>query len=243
MIDLNSKTMLSDRINFLIDAAVVTERKKEPPRKYLGASLVGHACDRYVQYQWLVIQREIPGEEFSAKMLKIFDRGHIYEDRARRWLQAAGFLFAPNHPEIKDFDGQFGGHVDGILAGFFPGPGISIPPIPLPALWENKTLGAKGYKAVEKDGLKKYSPTYFGQVQIYMHYLSLPRCLFTVVCADTMELAHYLIDYNKAEAELLVAKIQRVFNTTKMGELLPRCTQDKEFYLCKWCPFRETCWK
>jgi len=239
MIDLNSKTMLSDRINYLIDEAIAAARTKDVPRGYLGASIAGHQCDRYVQYQWLAIQQEIPSEGFSPRTLRIFDRGNVYEDRARRWLQAAGFLFAPNHPDIKDFDGKFGGHVDGILAGFFPG----ISPIALPALWENKTLGAKGYKAIEKDGLKKYSPTYYEQVNIYMGYLQLPRCLFTVVNSDSMELLHILIEFSPPSFEMMKNKIGRIFNATKIGELLPRCTQDKEFYLCKWCPFREICWK
>lgn len=241
MIDLNSRTMLSDRINFLIDAAIAIERDKQPPRKYLGASLAGHQCDRYVQYQWLVVQKELPGEVFPPRTLRIFDRGNIYEDRARRWLQGAGFLFVPGPlPEIADFDLRFGGHVDGILAGFY---GAGESPVPLPALWENKTLGAKGYKAIEKDGLRKYSPTYYEQVNIYMGYLQLPRCLFTVVNSDSMELLHILIEFSPPSFEMMKNKIGRIFNATNLGELLPRCTQDKEFYLCKWCPFREICWK
>jgi len=238
MIDLNSKTMLSDRINFLIDEAIAAARTKDVPRGYLGASIAGHACDRYVQYQWLAIQQEIPSEGFPPRTLRIFDRGNVYEDRARRWLQGAGFLFAPNHPDIKDFDGKFGGHVDGILAGFFPG----VSPIALPALWECKCLGAKGWKALEKDGLKKYSSTYFGQVQTYMGYLGLPRCLFTAVNADTMELLHLPIDFTDTEFGLVKSKVSRVFTATKLGELLPRCTTDPAFYVCVYCPFRKPCW-
>ena len=149
------------------------------------------------------------------------------------------FCLSPGSPaEIKDFDGKFGGHVDGILAGFYPG----CSPIPLPALWECKCLGAKGWKALEKDGLKKYSSTYFGQVQTYMGYLGLPRCLFTAVNADTMELQHFLIEFNPTEFEMTRAKVMRVFTATNLGELLPRCTTDPAFYLCVYCPFRKPCW-
>jgi hypothetical protein len=239
MIDLNSKTMLSDRINFLIDEAIAAVRDSEKPREYLGASLAGHQCDRYVQYQWLAIQGDIPSQVFEPRTLRIFDRGNVYEDRARRWLQAAGFLFAPNHPDIKDFDGKFGGHVDGILAGFYPGES----PVTLPALWECKCLGAKGWKALEKDGLKKYSPTYWGQVQTYLGYLGLPRCLFTAVNADTMELLHLPIDFTDTEFGLVKSKVARVFTATSLGELLPRCTSDPAFFLCAYCPFRKICWK
>ncbi len=238
MIDLNSRSMLTDRINFLIDAAIALERDKQPPREYLGASLAGHQCDRYVQYQWLVIQKEIPGEVFPPRTLRIFDRGNVYEDRARRWLQGAGFLFIPKPPAIEDFEGRFGGHVDGIIAGFYPGDS----PIPLPALWECKCLGAKGWKALEKDGLKKFSPTYWGQIHTYMKYLGLSRCLFTAVNADTMELQHFLIDFLESEAAMVRSKVGRVFTATKLQELLPRCTTDPAFYLCVYCPFRKICW-
>ncbi len=239
MIDLNSKTMLSDRVNFLIDAAVSLERKKEPPRKYLGASIVGHECDRHVQYQWLAVKGEVHAPSFDAQTMRRFDRGNVYEQRAKIWLLDAGFMFVGLQREISDFDGQFRGHVDGIIAGFYPG----ASPFELPALWECKCLASKGWKAIEKDGLRKYSPTYFGQVQIYMHYLKLQRCLFTVVNADSMELAHYLIDYSEMEAALIKAKISSVFTATNLGEMLPRCTDDPEYYVCKWCPFREECWK
>jgi len=237
-IDLNSKTMLSDRINYFIDEAIAAARDSEKPREYLGASLAGHQCDRYVQYQWLAVLQEIPSEGFPPRTLRIFDRGNIYEDRARRWLQSAGFLFAPNHPDIKDFDGKFGGHVDGILAGFYPGES----PVALPALWEAKCFGNKGWKALEKDGLRKYSATYWGQIHTYMGYLGLPRCLFTAVNADTMELQHFLIEFDAKEFEMMKSKVSRVFTATKLGELLPRCTTDPAFYVCVYCPFRKPCW-
>lgn len=239
MIDLNSRSMLSDRINVLIDAAIVAERAADPPRKYLGASIAGTECDRRLQYEWLAIRGEIPGQQFDAQTFRRFDRGDVYEDRARRWLQGAGFIFVPKPPALLDFDGRFGGHVDGIIAGFFPGDS----PVSLPCLWECKALASKGAKAIAKDGLKKYSPTYFGQVHTYMAYSKLPQCLFTVVNADDMTLGHYLIPYAAVEADLVKAKVDRVFTATEMGELLPRCTQDPAFYLCSYCPFRGPCWK
>ena len=35
---------VSDKINKAIDKGMVTVNKKEPARKYLGASLLGRAC-------------------------------------------------------------------------------------------------------------------------------------------------------------------------------------------------------
>lgn len=240
MLDLNSKSMLSARINCLIDDAIFLEHAWDPPREYLGASVVGHSCDRHVQYRFLVTRKEIPDPPIEPRIRRIFDRGNLYEDRARKWLSAAGFEFYPDPNGISDFDDRFRGHVDGVIVAF-KGPVAS--PIDLPALWECKALGSKGWKALEKDGLQKYSSTYWGQAHIYMAYLELHRCLYTVVNADTMELLHLLIEFDPKEAETIKAKIARVFTSTDMGELLPRISQDPAYFVCTMCPFRDNCWK
>jgi hypothetical protein len=75
-----------------------------------------------------------------------------------------------------------------------------------------------------------------------MGYLALPRCLFTAVNADTMELQHFLIEFDATEFEIVKSKVSRVFTATSLGELLPRVTSDPAFYLCSYCPFRKPCW-
>jgi len=239
MIDLNSKSQLGDRINVLIDDAIFLEHAWDAPRDYLGGSVAGHSCDRHVQYQYLSTRREIPEAKFEPRTRRIFDRGHTYEAKARKWLQDCGFVFYPDPAEISDFDGRFKGHVDGVIVGFSQG----TSPVPLPALWECKCLGSKGWKQLEKDGLQKYSPTYWSQVHAYMGYFGLTRCLFTAVNSDTMELQHLLVDFDASEFEAIRAKVARVFTATDLGELLPRCTTDPAFYVCAYCPFREPCWK
>ncbi len=243
MIDLNSKSMLSDRINLLIDESIFLEHAWEPTREYLGLSVIGHACDRHVQFQFLTTKKEIPGVSFDAKTRRIFDRGHTYEAKARKWLQDAGFVFYPDPAGISDFDGKLKGHVDGVIIGFALNGSPRPSPIPLPALWECKALGAKGWRQLEKDGLQKYSSTYWAQIHSYMGYFQLKYCLFTAVNADTMELLHFLVEFDAQEFEITKAKAARVFTATDLGELLPRCTQDPAYYLCAYCPFREICWK
>jgi hypothetical protein len=237
-IDLNSKSQLGDRVNALIDDSIFLEHAWDAPREYLGISVVGHTCDRHVQYQYLVTRKEIPEVPIEPRTRRIFDRGHTYEAKARQWLMDCGFVFYPDPAEISDFDGRFKGHVDGVIVGYT---GAACP-IPLPALWENKTLGAKGWKKLEKEGLKEFSSTYWSQVHSYMGYFGLLKCLFTAVNADTMELQHFLIDFESAEFEMVKVKAARVFQAVDLGELLPRCTQDPAYYVCSYCPFRKTCW-
>lgn len=238
MIDFNSHSALSDRINFFIDASINADRNEAPARNYLGASIIGHVCDRHVQYQYLATQGLALRKGFPPRTLRIFDRGNIYEEVARQWLKNAGFLFGTTRKGkgFSDYEGKFKGHVDGILTGWKQQD--TACPIVLPVLWENKCLGAKNWKKVSTDKLKIYSSTYYAQVQIYMHYLELERCLFTAVNADTMELYHEIVPFNQMEAALYRTRADTVIYSHNM---LPRVSEDPAYYICKWCDFSGEC--
>ena len=50
MIDLNSRSGLSDRLNWLIDAGI--DASVETPRTYLGCSAIGGECERSIQIEY-----------------------------------------------------------------------------------------------------------------------------------------------------------------------------------------------
>jgi hypothetical protein len=195
-----------------------------------------------VQYHLLAAMGQTDRKQPEPRVMRIFDRGNLYEDRAREWLKRSGFVFSSQEHKFSDFDRRFRGHVDGVLVGWEWTVAQNICPISLPALWENKCLGAKNWKKLSTNKLKNYSPTYYAQVQIYMHYLRLPRCLFTAVNADTMEIYHELIEYDPMEAELYRSRVQQVIAATDEGRMMERISNDRNFYICKWCDFHEECW-
>lgn len=237
MIDLNSKHAVSDRINFLIDR--VLTRNPEKARPYLGASVVGSKCERSVQYHLLMAMGDaIAKKEIPGRVMRIFDRGFTYEEKAIRWLKMAGFIFGGHQTGIDDFDGSFKGHCDGIITG---GPDVGIQ---YPCLWECKCLQDKGYKSIEKDGLKNYSPSYWAQVHLYMAYLELESCLYTVVNANTMEMLHFTIERDYNVARQYRDRVERIITATKLDEMVPRISTDNNFFECKnFCDFYEECWK
>ena len=242
MLDFNSKSMLSDRLNYLIDEAIDIKAQEEPPREYLGASIIGHACERHVQFHLLAARGQVERKNFPPRIRRIFDRGHTYETKVRNWLKDAGFMFGFGAQGLgfSDFGGVFRGHVDGVLTGWKPR--FVSAPIELPALWENKALGAKNWKKVSTDKLKNYFSTYWAQVHIYMSYLKLERCLFTAINADTMEIYHELIEFDPVEADLCWARAGAVIRACDEGSMLQRCTNDKSYYICKFCDFSKDCW-
>lgn len=241
MLDFNSRSALTDRINHLIDAQIDTTAAESQRREYLGASVVGHQCERHVQFHYLASLGEVERKQPAARIMRIFDRGNVYEEKVRFWLKSVGFLFGRTKKgkEFSDFDGKFRGHVDGIITGWRRKD--TECPIELPALWENKCLGSKGWKKLAEEKLQKYSSTYYAQVQIYMKYLGLHRALFTAINADTMEIYHELILFDEMEAALGVARVAAVIEATQEGRLLNRVSNDPAFWICKMCDFAGVC--
>ena len=145
-LDLNrailSAKPLNQQINELIEAA-------EPPtpntRQYLGASDIGSECLRKIQYNWFC------DPKFPARTRDIFARGHFFEELSRNHLIKAGFKFASKvRLKFEAVGGLFRGHADGILVA-----GPQVPDLIYPAIWEHKALGAKGWRAIERDGLDR----------------------------------------------------------------------------------------
>ena len=58
----------------LIDTA--HEKKADNHREHLGASLLGHPCDRYL---WLTFRWAVK-PTFPGRLLRLFRRGHNEED-------------------------------------------------------------------------------------------------------------------------------------------------------------------
>ena len=96
-LNFNRASLSSEIVNVAVNDAIerATAAQAELPRPYLGASIVGNVCLRKVQFDWWC------KPTLSSRVRDIFERGHYFEDVARRHLMAAGFKFAP--PEALAF--------------------------------------------------------------------------------------------------------------------------------------------
>ena len=73
--------------------------------------------------------------------------------------------------------------------------------------------------------------------------LSEHPALFTVVNKNTSEVYYELVPYNQELAQAASDKAVNILTASKVGDILPRVAQSKDFFLCKFCEFRETCWR
>jgi hypothetical protein len=224
-LNLNRRVLSADKVNVTVNSLIErAEPTEENTRQYLGASSIGSECLRRVQFDWMVDSKH------KTQTRDRFARGHFFEELSRQHLVRAGFVFNPDDSagRFTTADGQFRGHVDGILTS-----GPAVPGLIYPAIWEHKGLNHKGFQAIERDGLESAYPHYAIQCWIYMAYLNLLNpALVTVMDADTCERLHFLLPANIERAQLWSDRAVEIIRATRAGELLPRITENPNDFRC-----------
>lgn len=232
---------VAQRVNTLIDGALLMARREQPERKYLGASRLGEPCGRRLAYE---ITHTPPddGHDLDGAMLRVFEAGHRFEALSIEWLRAAGFDLRTQRRDGSQFGftaagGKLRGHIDGVIVA---GPDIGVP---WPALWEHKALNAKSWNDIVKRGLRIAKPVYFAQVQIYMAYMEIGVTLFSTLNKDSQALHHEVVSFEPAEAQALSDKAVDILRAVETGELPPRIAAASDYYLCRSCPYARRCWE
>lgn len=241
MIDFNHHPSLTEGLAELVERAFQPLTKT---RDYLGASIIGNECSRAIQYEFAGAPKDQP---ITARTQRIFDRGHWGESYVADVLKTSGFDLWTEKANgqqfgFTDLNGRFNGHIDGALIGCPSGFPIQ-PDIDHPALWENKAVGAKTFKEMQKTKLKTSRPGYYVQVQVYQGYLGFTDqpALFTALNADTMEIHAEAVPFDADVAQAAIDKAVMIISATDYGELMPRINEDPKFYLCAMCSFKKRC--
>lgn len=249
MIDLNHQPKFHEKVTARVDAALQAENAAREKRRYLGASRLGIACERALQFEYADAPVDA-GAEFPGRTLRIFEVGHVLEDLAIRWLRLAGFDLYTRRKEGGQFGfsvagGRIRGHVDGIFSDGPADLGLSFP-----MLFECKTMNDRNWKACVKSGVAVSKPVYAAQMAIYQAYLepSIPGiadhpALFTAINKDTQELWCELVAFDGGLAQRMSDRAVRVIQATEAGELLPRIATDSSYYECKYCSWATRCWR
>lgn len=221
------------RLNELVAKAMAA--RPQPPRRYLGASIVGHECLRQVQYRWWC------SVEIPSRVRLIFERGHLLETVVKAQLEMIGFVFAPSEAlEFEAFDGILQGHADGVVIAAPKIPGLYLA---TPCVWENKAVNAKNFRAVDNRGFFSVFPHYGVQVALYQKFLGkLNAALVTIVNSDSGDVLHFQQPYDAELADRAVENARLIIEATRRGELLPRAYGDPCDWRCEVCPFKRRCW-
>ena len=240
-----NKTTQSMKTKYLfeevIDETIVDKNRKEPRRKYLGASMLGDRCARKIQYIYTGCE---PDEEkkFNARTLRVFQLGHELETSMAGWIRNAGFDIRTMDSNGEQFgfsiaDNEIKGHIDGVICS---GPlNVSYP-----MLWECKSANEKKFRDFKMKGIKA-NHTYEVQVALYQAYMELTDnpCLFTVINKNTSEIFYELVPFNQELAQYASDRAVDILKASKQNETLPRIAQNRDVFDCKFCQFADTCWE
>lgn len=218
-------------------AAILAYHKQrgdsEPQRGYLGASIIGAECERYLWYYF----RGACRAEFDGRMYRLFETGDLEEIRFVKELRAIGCEVHDKDENGEQFKvsalgGHFSGHMDGCALGI----------LEAPKTWhvlEFKTHNAKSFAKLTKEGVKSSKPQHYSQMMMYMHLTRMKRALYLAKNKDTDDLYSERVRYNKDEAAALMDRAERVITSSQPPE---RISSRRDYFICKWCDAQDVCW-
>lgn len=205
---------------------------EEGNRPHLGASLIGHACERYL---WMTF-RWVDSKKFPGRMLRLFKAGNDFEPRIVAELRRIGVEVHDVDPtgnqwRVSSIGGHFGGSMDGAARGFAEAPKTW-------AVVEFKTHNAKSFAGIFKEGVQKSKPQHYAQMTIYMGETGMDRAMYIAENKDTSELYCEWIHFDPVEYAKLKARAERVIRAT---EPPLKISEDPSWYVCKMCDFHDHC--
>ena len=215
----------TNTIASLIDAAHAA--KQEPPRPHLGASLLGHPCDRYLwlSFRWAVVQK------FEGRMLRLFRRGHMEEDTILEDLRLIGCKINERQGSVT-FNAHVSGSCDGIISS-------GVPEAPNKAhVLECKTHSRKSFDELIKKKVEAAKPQHYIQMQVYMYGLNIDRALYYAICKDSDRIYTERVRLDKELAKKHIDRGHKIALSDYMPEPI---SADPSWYQCKMCSCYEFC--
>ncbi len=214
-------------IALLIDQA--HEETSGRPRPHMGASMLGHHCDRWLwlSFRWAV-QPQFPG-----RVLRLFRRGHKEEDMIVSDLRRIGVDVTCTGPaQAKvDFGCHVSGSIDGILSNL---PNASN----TTAILECKTHSDKSFNDIVKNGLEKSKPQHWVQCHVYMLGRQLTRALYYAVNKNDDSI---YTEWVKFDRDVAVKAVERGKRLALDERLPPPISTDPSWYQCKFCDAYKFC--
>lgn len=207
------------------------QSKKDQPRYHLGASLIGHPCERYLwlTFRWAFTPIHDP------RILRLFDTGKREEARVFEELRGIGVELHTDdngkQVECRDESGHFGGSVDGVGKGFPESPKTW-------ALLEVKTHSAKSFADLKKKGVKEAKVRHWAQMQVYMGLMKLTRVMYYAVNKDTDEVYTEWVHEEGGDFRQYMDRALRVIKATRPPQKL---SQDPAYFECKMCDQYAVC--
>ena len=214
----------------------------EAQRPYLGASAIGKPC---LRQHWYSFRWSKPAE-FSGRLYRVFQSGHLQEPRIYADLRAIGCTVYDMDPATgkqwtfvePSGGGHFQGNADGIVTG--------LPQAPkTPHILEIKTASGKMFAEMQKFGVKKAKPEHYAQMLMYMKWSidqfkedGCRKAIYIVVNKDNDDIYTERLEFDKDEAQAVIDKALAVIGATEPPVGI---SNDPSWYECKFCDYHSIC--
>jgi len=209
------------------------ESKPQEHRPHMGASLIGHQCNRYIWLTW----RWALKPEFSGRMLRLFSTGQREELRLIEELRGIGATVWERDPDTGDqfrvsaCNGHFGGSLDGV--------GKGLPEAPKsPCVLEFKTHNDKSFNDLCSKKVQGAKPQHYDQMTVYMGLMEIDRAMYMGVNKNNDDVYCEWVHFDKDHFAVLMDRAQHLIEQTASPEPLSR---DPSYYICKMCSFHKHC--
>jgi hypothetical protein len=229
---------LASAIKADIDAACVRLYEQSEQRAHLGASIIGEKCARKLWYSF----RWFHKEQFSAKMYRLFNRGHKEEDRLIEWIRSiAASVLSHDQNTGKQFrisgvNSHYGGSLDSI---------IHLPPsyqIDIPFLGEFKTHNESSFKLLVKNGVILSKPKHFAQMCAYgsSEIYNFDYGIYFAINKNTDDLYVEVVELDHNFGKKLLQKASDII----LAETAPgRISASPAYSECTYCAMQGICHK
>ncbi len=219
-----------------IDEVYVAESNDSRHYPYMRGSKSGHACDRHL---WFVFRWTHPPEQFSGRILRLFNTGHREEDRIVDDLLKAGVTVKSTDPatgnqwRVEACDGHFRGHLDGVVS--------DLPEDPrLECVLEIKTHSDKSFRQLAATGVTAAKPEHLAQMQAYMHLQGLGAAFYLAKNKNTDDFYAEIVRYDPTHGEQIINRAEHLVKTDRLPI---RVSDDPDYFLCRAfkCPSYNIC--
>jgi hypothetical protein len=206
---------------------------KQEQRGYLGWSQIGETCKRQLWYSFRMAKKPT----IEGRIARLFDTGHREEERVISELRSIGCSVYSLDPStgtqfgVSSHGGHFKGHLDCVALG--------LPEAPKTYhLVDVKTIKAKKFDQLLKDGMQKMYPKYWSQAHGYMGLQGLERAMFIFVCKDDDRIHCEQFTFDKAQFDKDMAKALDIINSAEPPD---RLSHDPSWWECKFCDYHQMC--
>lgn len=186
--------------------SVYTRRAEDWRRDHLGASIIGHDCDRHL---WLSF-RWAQAPNHDGKQLRLFERGKREEEWIIEDLRAAGLTVRNRDDDGAQFRVTLGttGHAGGSMDGIIEIDGVEY-------LAEIKTHNGKSFDRLVEKGVRQAKPEHFAQMQAYMADAGLGAAVYIAVCKDDDRMYVEIVDSDVTFALRLAKRADAIVRATE----------------------------